>query len=831
MSLKRLALVYLWLTPMRAGPGSLEREAPHCARAVRSEAGLLELPVPRAGSGHAWAPQSRSLGAELRGMHDLLAREPQAFLPGRSGRLSRDQEAVMCFLERVRGQAEAEGPSSGQPAPALAHAAAGRALDARGGVPGPMRPASGCVPLAAGEPLRLPVLPGSEELEGQPSIKQQELATVAAELTAINAEAVVKLGVYKRHLFFRPFWKKGLVGPLWLCRNANYEVIAWPVRRRTLLDYWLASDCVAATVTTPVTLADFPPRNHYAVMTTLPATTSSVLPRAGNQTSERQVCFRRSSQVAFGYRKDVEAGRDVQLPSEVPVAGDDIAMGTEEQQDRAIADVDADLPRAKRRPMSASAGGGKPWAAASARSLARRLRRERQAERGWSRAAAMSRRTKALRASLDVHWRLGDAVGCYLPALGEEVAAARLIGCDPALLAEADAALVGLIRCLTGWWLGRSSACLPEGAAPPLRRDAEPFVPAGVRLVSTLLRELGVEQVACNPSVVPPVQGHSHVVVDVGPLRDAAGADDASVSEDSQLVVNLGMSAEDVMDPLVARSAKPLEEVREDPDVQVLMIVIALPSAPRASLLMSVADMVLRMVWPSDMVVVMLIDARAVVHEGDLIVRQLEQIEDSIQSEAHLMECETEVQEAIDQMIDQGLVSVMRPSLGPSRASRLLAASRPAGGEPSEEAALAGPASSARDVPAVGAPRAAAAQVEQPERSSEREGWPRMPRGQGAGSVWVPWRRGAPPCAYRPMAPLEPGGARSDYGRVQVEYGGDLFWASVQTFNDDGTCRVVYEEDGSYEDVSCSRVHAPPEPAGAEAPAPPQGAGGGPPAA
>ncbi|CAK0889943.1 unnamed protein product [Prorocentrum cordatum] len=360
--------------------------------------------------------------------------------------------------------------------------------------------------------------------------------------------------------------------------------------------------------------------------------------------------------------------------------------------------------------MSASAGGGKPWAAASARSLARRLRRERQAERGWSRAAALSRRTKALRASLDVHWRLGDAVGCYLPTLGEEVAAARLIGCDPALLAEADAALVegnsarhapppgaarGLVKMPDGL-VARALERLLEGAAPPFRRDAEPFVPAGVRLASTLLCELGVEQVACNPSVVPPVQVHSHVVVDVEPLRDAAGADDASVPEDSQLVVNLGMSAEDVMDPLVACSAKPLEEVREDPDVQassevmstaivskvmvtlawcsptvsllttlaeVLMVVIALPSAPRASLLMSVADMVLKMAWPSDIVVVMLMflvqqqDAGAVVHEGDLIVWQLEQIEDSIQSEAHLMECETEVQEAIDKMIDQGLVS------------------------------------------------------------------------------------------------------------------------------------------------------------------------------
>ncbi|CAK0807570.1 unnamed protein product [Prorocentrum cordatum] len=369
--------------------------------------------------------------------------------------------------------------------------------------------------------------------------------------------------------------------------------------------------------------------------------------------------------------------------------------------------------------MSASAGGGKPWAAASARSLARRLRRERQAERGWFRAAALSRCTKALRASLDVHWRLCDAVGCYLPTLGEEVATARLLGCDPALLAEADAALVegnsarhapppgaarGLPKMPDGL-VARALERLLEGAAPPLRCNAEPFVPASVRLASALLCELGVEQVACNPSVVPPVQGHSHVVVDVEPLRDAAGADDASVSEDSQLVVNLGRSAEDVVGPLVACSAKPLEEVREDPDVLsdgepaddpgggphdsdcVALGSEGEPADERGGHGVEDGVALGHGCGDADGAVIPLVllqflvqqqDAGAVVHEGDLIVWQLEQIEDSIQSEAHLMKCETEVQEAIDKMIDQGLVSVMRPSLGQSRASRLLAASRPA---------------------------------------------------------------------------------------------------------------------------------------------------------
>ena len=81
------------------------------------------------------------------------------------------------------------------------------------------------------------------------------------------------------------------------------------------------------------------------------------------------------------------------------------------------------------------------WAAASARTLARRRRRGRQAERGWSRGAALARRIKELRNSLGVHWRLADAVGRHLPTLGEEVAAARLLGCDADLLQEAHEAL------------------------------------------------------------------------------------------------------------------------------------------------------------------------------------------------------------------------------------------------------------------------------------------------------------------------------------------------------------------------------------------------------
>eukprot|EP00959_Pyramimonas_sp_CCMP1952_P259174 5418472-Pyramimonas_sp.AAC.1 len=39
--------------------------------------------------------------------------------------------------------------------------------------------------------------------------------------------------------------------------------------KRSLLDYWMASDSIASSSTAPGTLADFPPRNHYAVMTSI----------------------------------------------------------------------------------------------------------------------------------------------------------------------------------------------------------------------------------------------------------------------------------------------------------------------------------------------------------------------------------------------------------------------------------------------------------------------------------------------------------------------------------------------------------------------------------
>ncbi|CAK0880487.1 unnamed protein product [Prorocentrum cordatum] len=78
-------------------------------------------------------------------------------------------------------------------------------------------------------------------------------------------------------------------------------------------------------------------------------------------------------------------------------------------------------------------GCGAAWAAASARTLARRLRRERRREVGETRATALAWRTAALRRALAAHWQLADRLGAHAPKFGETVAAARLIGLEDGL--------------------------------------------------------------------------------------------------------------------------------------------------------------------------------------------------------------------------------------------------------------------------------------------------------------------------------------------------------------------------------------------------------------
>ena len=75
--------------------------------------------------------------------------------------------------------------------------------------------------------------------------------------------------------------------------------------------------------------------------------------------------------------------------------------------------------------------GGKSWAAASARTLARRLRRQRQSTTGSTRAAALARRAAVLRLELAEHWRLEDLLHLRGPSLRFVVEAARLMQALP----------------------------------------------------------------------------------------------------------------------------------------------------------------------------------------------------------------------------------------------------------------------------------------------------------------------------------------------------------------------------------------------------------------
>ena len=71
---------------------------------------------------------------------------------------------------------------------------------------------------------------------------------------------------------------------------------------------------------------------------------------------------------------------------------------------------------------------GKVWAAASARTLTRRLRRDGRANIGHSAATALAFRTKLFRASLSEHWALSTLVGANAPNFSDAVEGARLLG-------------------------------------------------------------------------------------------------------------------------------------------------------------------------------------------------------------------------------------------------------------------------------------------------------------------------------------------------------------------------------------------------------------------
>ena len=82
------------------------------------------------------------------------------------------------------------------------------------------------------------------------------------------------------------------------------------------------------------------------------------------------------------------------------------------------------------RPMADPESDGKRrWAAASARKLARRRRREWRADVGVSRAQALSRRVDIFRKSLGGgHWAVGDAIGGHGASIMAAAGAAKLLG-------------------------------------------------------------------------------------------------------------------------------------------------------------------------------------------------------------------------------------------------------------------------------------------------------------------------------------------------------------------------------------------------------------------
>jgi len=81
---------------------------------------------------------------------------------------------------------------------------------------------------------------------------------------------------------------------------------------------------------------------------------------------------------------------------------------------------------------------GAGWAAASARTLARRLRRQRRVEKGLSRASAMHWRMRTIRTALQQQWQLGDAIGCHFASLKEAIDAVKLVNPGEQTLEELE---------------------------------------------------------------------------------------------------------------------------------------------------------------------------------------------------------------------------------------------------------------------------------------------------------------------------------------------------------------------------------------------------------
>ena len=70
---------------------------------------------------------------------------------------------------------------------------------------------------------------------------------------------------------------------------------------------------------------------------------------------------------------------------------------------------------------------GKAWAASSARTLARRLRREGQKDLGATRAQAMAHRQRLFRRSVELHWQLCSKLGFFASGFADAIRAAELL--------------------------------------------------------------------------------------------------------------------------------------------------------------------------------------------------------------------------------------------------------------------------------------------------------------------------------------------------------------------------------------------------------------------
>ena len=70
---------------------------------------------------------------------------------------------------------------------------------------------------------------------------------------------------------------------------------------------------------------------------------------------------------------------------------------------------------------------GSAWAVSSARSLARRLRRERQRQLGFTRAQAIAHRERLFRRSVELHWQLCSKLGLFASSFSDAIKAAELL--------------------------------------------------------------------------------------------------------------------------------------------------------------------------------------------------------------------------------------------------------------------------------------------------------------------------------------------------------------------------------------------------------------------